>query len=139
MRRIWWACVVRDRWVSLARGRPMRIHNEDCDIPFPVAEDILNELESVAGPGRTKFISTDSRALAEMWIRLVRICDTLGNVLRVHYRVNGIVPSIAEIDKYAQELEALAQDDVVSDDSSEGLSIHAYQIDLLYQSVPLQQ
>ncbi|KAM0263713.1 hypothetical protein ACHAQJ_001027 [Trichoderma viride] len=134
MRRIWWACVVRDRWVSLARGRPMRIHNEDCDVPIPVAEDVLNELESVAGPGRTKFIPADSTALAEMWIRLVRICDTLGNILRVHYRVNGIVPSIAEIDKYAQELQALAQDDVVSDGSSEGLSIHAYQIELFYQA-----
>lgn len=136
MRRIWWACVVRDRWVSLARGRPMRIHSEDCDTPFPVVEDVLNELESVTSPGSAKFIPTDSRPLAEMWIRLVKICDTLGNILRVHYRVNGIVPTMAEIDKYAQELQALAQDEVVSGDSSEELSIHAHQIDLYYQFVP---
>ncbi|KAH8125632.1 hypothetical protein LI328DRAFT_151755 [Trichoderma asperelloides] len=134
MRRIWWACVVRDRWVSLARGRPMRIHSEDCDTPFPVVEDVLNELESVTSPGSAKFIPTDSRPLAEMWIRLVKICDTLGNILRVHYRVNGIVPTMAEIDKYAQELQALAQDEVVSGDSSEELSIHAHQIDLYYQA-----
>lgn len=113
----------------------MRIHNEDCDTPFPVVEDIMNELESVASSARSKFIPADARALAEMWIRLVRICDTLGNILRVHYRVNGVIPGIGEIDKYAQELQALAQDDVVSDGSSESLSIHAYQIDLLYQSV----
>lgn len=135
MRRIWWACVVRDRWVSLARGRPMRIHNEDCDTSIPVVEDILNELESVVDRARSKFVPIESRALAEMWIRLVRICDTLGNILRVHYRVNGILPSITEIDKYAQELQALDQDDAVSADSSESLSIHAYQIDLLYQFV----
>ncbi|KAM0444353.1 hypothetical protein ACHAO4_010252 [Trichoderma viride] len=134
MRRIWWACVVRDRWVSLARGRPMRIHGEDCDTPFPVVEDVLNELESVASPGSAKFIPTDSRALTEMWIRLVKICDTLGNIVRVHYRVNGIIPTMAEIDKYAKELQALAQDEVISGDSSEELSIHAYQIDLLYQA-----
>lgn len=136
MRRIWWACVVRDRWVSLARGRPMRIHSEDCDTPFPAADDVLNELEAVTSPGSVKFIPTDSRALTEMWIRLVKICDTLGNIVRVHYRVNGIIPTMAEIDKYAQELQALAQDDVISGDSSEELSIHAYQIDLLYQFVP---
>ncbi|RFU81421.1 c6 transcription factor [Trichoderma arundinaceum] len=70
MRRIWWACVVRDRWVSLARGRPMRIHNEDCDTPIPAVEDILSELESVVAHGRNKFIPADSTALAEMWIRL---------------------------------------------------------------------
>ncbi|KAL7895565.1 hypothetical protein HDV63DRAFT_381750 [Trichoderma sp. SZMC 28014] len=134
MRRIWWACVVRDRWVSLARGRPMRIHSEDCDVPFPVAEDVLNELESVTSPGSARFIPTDSRALSQMWIRLVKICDTLGNILRVHYRVNGIIPTMLEVEKYANELQALAQDDVVSGDSSEELSIHAYQIDLLYQA-----
>lgn len=125
--------------MSLARGRPMRIHSEDCDTPFPVVEDILNELESVTSPGSAKFIPTDSRALAEMWIRLVKICDTLGNILRVHYRVDGIVPTLAEVDKYAQELRALAQDEVISGDSSEELSIHAYQIDLFYQYVPRQQ
>ncbi|KAL7920603.1 hypothetical protein ACQKWADRAFT_297968 [Trichoderma austrokoningii] len=134
MRRIWWACVVRDRWVSLARGRPMRIHSEDCDTPFPVVEDVLNELDSVISSGRAKFIPTDSRALAEMWIRLVKICNTLGNIVRAHYRVNGIVPTIAEIDKYAHELQGLAQDEVISGDSSEELSIHAHQIDLLYQA-----
>ncbi|KAK1238144.1 hypothetical protein MKX08_002723 [Trichoderma sp. CBMAI-0020] len=137
MRRIWWACVVRDRWVSLARGRPMRIHSEDCDTPFPVVKDILDELESVSSSGSAKFIPTDSRALAEMWIRLVKICDTLGNIVRVHYRVNGIIPTMAEIDKYAKELQALAQDDVISGDSSEELSIHAHQIDLLYQPYAL--
>ncbi|PNP55992.1 hypothetical protein THARTR1_03929 [Trichoderma harzianum] len=136
MRRIWWACVVRDRWVSLARGRPMRIHNEDCDTPLPVVEDIMNELESVVGRARSSFVPVESRALAEMWIRLVRICDTLGNILRVHYRVNGVIPSITEIDRYAQELQALAQDDAVSVDSSESLSINGIQIDLLYQFVP---
>ncbi|KAL7794297.1 hypothetical protein V8C37DRAFT_409332 [Trichoderma ceciliae] len=117
VRRIWWACIVSDRWVSLARGRPMRIHNEDCDTSVPVVEDVLDELESVTDPARSKFLPTESRALAEMWIRLVRICDTLGNILRVHYR-----------------LQALAKDDVVSDRSSESLSIHACQIDLLYQA-----
>ncbi|KAL7929726.1 hypothetical protein V8C35DRAFT_314642 [Trichoderma chlorosporum] len=134
MRRIWWACVVRDRWVSLARGRPMRIHNEDCDTPLPAVDDIMNELESVVDRARSNFVPVESRPLAEMWIRLVRICDTLGNILRVHYRVNGIVPSITEIDRYAKELQALAQDDAVSAESSESLGIHAYQIDLLYQA-----
>lgn len=136
MRRIWWACVIRDRWVSLARGRPMRIHNEDCDTPLPVVEDVMNELESVSGRARSNFVPVESRALAEMWIRLVRICDTLGNILRVHYRVNGVIPSITEIDRYAQELQALAQDDAVPVGSSDSLSINGIQINLLYQFVP---
>lgn len=135
MRRIWWACVVRDRWVSLARGRPMRIHSEDCDTPLPVVEDIMNELESVVGRARSNFVPVESRALAEMWIRLVRICDTLGHILRVHYCVNGGIPSITEIDRYAEELQALAQEDAVPADSSESLTINAIQIDLLYQFV----
>ncbi|KAK5700337.1 hypothetical protein LTR17_023012 [Elasticomyces elasticus] len=39
-RRIWWSCFVRDRWLSLAKGRPMRINPNDCDVPLPSMDDI---------------------------------------------------------------------------------------------------
>ncbi|RBQ77930.1 hypothetical protein FVER14953_09360 [Fusarium verticillioides] len=101
-RRIWWSCVVRDRWVSLAKGRPMRIHGEDCDLPFPTSQDVLQELDSVADDARRRFIPADSTALTSLWLRLVRISDVLGGILRLHYRVSGPDPTVDDIDKYAQ-------------------------------------
>ncbi|KAF5614147.1 cutinase transcription factor 1 beta [Fusarium subglutinans] len=107
-RRIWWSCVVRDRWVSLAKGRPMRIHSEDCDLPFPTSQDVLQELECVADEAKRRFIPADSAALTSLWLRLVRISDVLGGILRLHYRVSGPDPTVDDIDKYAQQIESLS-------------------------------
>ncbi|KAF5634684.1 cutinase transcription factor 1 beta [Fusarium sp. NRRL 52700] len=135
-RRIWWSCVVRDRWVSLAKGRPMRIHSEDCDLPFPTSQDVLQELDSVADDAKRRFIPADSAALTSLWLRLVRISDVLGGILRLHYRVSGPDPTMDDIDKYAQQVESLsATNSGIMDEWGDALSIHAYQIDLFYQSV----
>lgn len=36
-RRIWWALYIRDRITSLEAGRPLSIHDEDCEAPLPAA------------------------------------------------------------------------------------------------------
>jgi hypothetical protein len=135
MRRIWWTCLVRDRWVSLAKGRPMRIHSEDCDTPLPVAQDILDELESVSTPARDKFIPLDSGVLAKMWIRLVKISDILGGILRLHYRANGPTPCIRDMDRYAAELQDCFREELLSEDMSDILRGQAYQLGLFHQCV----
>ncbi|VTT68198.1 unnamed protein product [Fusarium fujikuroi] len=134
-RRIWWSCVVRDRWVSLAKGHPMRIHGEDCDLPFPTSQDVLQELDSVTHDAKRRFIPADSAALTSLWLRLVRISDVLGGILRLHYRVSGPDPTMDDIDKYAQQIESLsATNSGIMDEWCDTLSIHAYQIDLFYQA-----
>lgn len=113
----------------------MRIHSEDCDAPMPVSADILDELEVVAFPAREKFIPSNSDVLASMWIRLVKISDTLGNILRIHYRANGPDPSIVDLDRYAKELRKFTRDDIAWDDGNEMLCVHGYQLDLFHQFV----
>ncbi len=132
-RRIWWTCVVRDRWLSLAKGRPMRIHHEDCDVAISVIEDVLNDLDRVSDSIRIRFIPTESRALADMWVSFVKISATLGSILRVHYRVGGPSPDVEDVNRHANELEAYAPKSIISEDSSDVLRLHAYQLDLFYQ------
>ena len=132
-RRLWWSCLVRDRWVSLAKGRPMRIHDEDCDLPMPSADDILHELSAVSPQAREKYMPADYEMLATMWIRLVRISDNLGLILRAHYRVKGPKASPDEIDRHADQLEACAQKNPPSDDRKSVSLIYAYHLELFYQ------
>jgi hypothetical protein len=113
----------------------MRIHSEDCDAPMPVAADILDELEAVSLPARQNIIPSNSDMLASMWIRLVKISDTLGNILRIHYRANGPNPSMADLDRYAEELRNCAPKDITWNDGNEMLCVHGYQLDLFYQCV----
>ncbi|KAK6062775.1 cutinase transcription factor 1 beta (C6 transcription factor) [Seiridium cupressi] len=43
-RRIWWTCVCRDRWMSMIKGRPLRIRLEDGDLNPANAEDMEYDL-----------------------------------------------------------------------------------------------
>ncbi|OAL28103.1 hypothetical protein AYO22_03130 [Fonsecaea multimorphosa] len=132
-RRLWWTCFVRDRWVSLAKGRPMRIHHEDCDVPMPTAGDILLDLQQIPNDYREKFIPRECEPLAAMWVRFVRTSHTLGNIMRAHYRVKGPRPSLETVDDLAEELEGCALKDELPDGCSDLLRMHAYQIELFYQ------
>ena len=135
IRRIWWSCIVRDRWLSLAKGRPMRIHHEDCDVPMPGAEDILNNLNNIPFRIRGKFIPLESELLAKMWINLVEISATLGRILRIHYRVIGPKPVIEDINNHAEELRDCRPRQILTDDASELLHLHEYHVELFYECV----
>lgn len=135
-RRLWWTCIVRDRWVSLAKGRPMRIHDEDCDAPFPCADDMLYELRQISAEGLQRFIPPDLEYLAGMWVQLVKTSSVLGRVLRAHYRLKGPRPSTHEIDGLAAELQD-CQPIVMAatHDASDIARIHEYHLQIFYQFV----
>lgn len=132
-RKIWWTCVIRDRWVSLAKGRPMRIHQEDCDVPLPTAEDIVSDLNSVSLQARDKYMPPDAEILARMWTRFVNISAVLGSILRVHYRVQGRSPDIDEVNVYAEALDGCADPENLSNHFNHNTRLHALQLELFYQ------
>jgi hypothetical protein len=133
IRRIWWSCIVRDRWLSLAKGRPMRIHHDDCDISLPCSEDILDNLRTIPSQTREKFTPVESDALAQMWIDLVKISASLGKILRIHYCVNGPKPTIEDINTPYEELRSCRPRKGLRDDASDLLLLHAYHVELFYE------
>ncbi|CAK7199904.1 hypothetical protein SEUCBS139899_002591 [Sporothrix eucalyptigena] len=149
VRRIWWTCLVRDRWVALAKGRPMRIHDEDCDVPLPVREDLeadfvegLQLEEELGGFHHLLPSRSQASALARMWLRMVTISALLGRIVRAHYRVQGPPPRREDIDNYERELQICASEDTSTDDGSDGtdnlpddhLLLHQYHVDLFYNA-----
>jgi Fungal specific transcription factor domain len=133
IRRIWWSCVVRDRWLSLAKGRPMRIHHDDCDVPLPGPEDILSNLDAIPSQTRDKFIPSESDILARMWIDLVKISTALGKILRIHYRVNGPKPTLEDINTSMEELRSCRPQEILRDNPSKILLLHAYHVELFFE------
>lgn len=131
--RIWWSCVIRDRWLSLAKGRPMRIHDEDCDVPMPRAEDIFHELYAIDSKIRDVFVPSQLDLLAETWIGLMKTSFYLGQILRLYYRVRGPKPSPQEIEKLASDLHSVGQMEVPQASTDDLVLIHKYHLDLFYQ------
>ncbi|KIH89951.1 hypothetical protein SPBR_00258 [Sporothrix brasiliensis 5110] len=141
VRRIWWTCLVRDRWVALAKGRPMRIHDEDCDVPRPVLDDFSGDLDAAASPAFQHLVpaggAETAASLARMWLRLVTISALLGRIVRAHYRVQGLPPSLEDMDAFEKELRACGPSDAAAADDPEmadHLRLHAKHVDLFYNA-----
>ncbi|CEJ83046.1 hypothetical protein VHEMI03078 [[Torrubiella] hemipterigena] len=133
--RMWWAVVVRDCWVSLAKGRPMRIHTEDCDASKPLATYVSDELRQLPSSLLGAYLPRDIDALCDMWCTLVTISDNLGGIQRLHYKVTGPAPTRSQVDRYDRLLRdgavmALDYSTLTSDE----LKIHYSQLQLSFQA-----
>ncbi|KAG2416996.1 hypothetical protein HFD88_008213 [Aspergillus terreus] len=64
-RRLWWTFFARERLTAICQCRPCVIDTEDCNIPFPTLDDF---------PEKT--------LQAEVFIRWVKLCDTIGNIAK---------------------------------------------------------
>ncbi|KAK1621660.1 fungal-specific transcription factor domain-containing protein [Colletotrichum phormii] len=56
--RIWWACLIRDRLITLGTGRPMHINSLDCSVPLLTVGDVGEEGDTDED-GVTKAIFVD--------------------------------------------------------------------------------
>ncbi|KAJ9643673.1 hypothetical protein H2204_001818 [Knufia peltigerae] len=84
VRRIWWCCLVRDRWLAFIKGRPMRINLEDCDVPFPEPSDVADDLDGIPQEIKGKCLVYSSTVVGELWSKYVRLSILLGRILRLH-------------------------------------------------------
>jgi hypothetical protein len=132
-RRIWWSCFVRDRWLSLVKGRPMRINLEDCDVPWPLSDDIVIELDNISQDIRDRYIPYQPNIVGDLWHRLVKISSALGDVLRMHYKINGSNLEILEIESCQAKIERLAFGNEENYSSHPNMQLFAYQLQLFYQ------
>lgn len=131
-RRIWWCLVVRDRWLSLAKGRPMRICDDDCDVPLPTAEDVTSELVELEGQSGG-ILPPHYDTLASMWVCFVNITCSLGRILRVHYGLNTLGPE-DHIEQHAFQLSRFAPDHLFTYSKSDPLiALHQCQLELYHQ------
>ncbi|KAH8817384.1 fungal-specific transcription factor domain-containing protein [Xylogone sp. PMI_703] len=72
--RIWWACLVRDRMVSLGTGRPMHVNSLDCDVPMLSLEDLREDEDT-----------PEEIAVKEMFVEFVKLCQYIEGVLSLRY------------------------------------------------------
>ncbi|KAL1983144.1 hypothetical protein VTN96DRAFT_474 [Rasamsonia emersonii] len=72
--RIWWACLVRDRLVSLGTNRPMHINSLDCTVRMLTPEDLAEN-----GDG------DEDRAVKVVFLEFVKLCQYMEGVLSLQH------------------------------------------------------
>ncbi|KAL4754157.1 hypothetical protein BDW72DRAFT_148268 [Aspergillus terricola var. indicus] len=103
-RRLWWTCFLRDRWLSLTLGRPLRIDLDDCDVPMPSVSDITYDFRDVDPTVFAAFIPDDLPLLAEYWLRLIDLSKLLGSVVTLSYKAVRPRPSFEQINALETEI-----------------------------------
>lgn len=137
-RRIWWSCFMRDRWLCLALGRPMRINLEDCQVQMPEPEDITMELSELAPDVTAKYLPAAMQEHAEIWVRLIHLSVILGKILRQNARTPLDHDCFRSCETDLEGSRSLAQGLDHQTDSSMA-SLNEIQFELLRQLVPSTQ
>ncbi|ERS97471.1 hypothetical protein HMPREF1624_05639 [Sporothrix schenckii ATCC 58251] len=69
-KRIWWACLLRDRLISLGTRRPMHINSRDCNVPLPTAADLAEDGDT-----------DEDRATKAVFADFLKLCQCVEGVL----------------------------------------------------------
>lgn len=104
LRRIWWSCFVRDRWLSVVKGRPMRIDIKDCTIKDPMFDDLVPELSELSDNVRSRYLPYDQNVIADLWMKQVQVSIVLGKALIAHRQVEGFANDASKIEEHEAEL-----------------------------------
>lgn len=92
-RRIWWACFVRESWLAMSLGRPVRVHFEDCDEDLPTKAQVMDDLRGMPEHLRQRYLPRDVDILVESWVVLVSLVISLNQILTMHYRPRSKLPA----------------------------------------------
>ncbi|KAL1861882.1 hypothetical protein Plec18167_001333 [Paecilomyces lecythidis] len=91
-KRIWWSTYTRDRLIALGMRRPMRIKDDDCDVPMLTLDDFEfktfpPEIVSMVGNCELLRNVNHQRELGLMFIEKAKLCLCVSHVLSAQYSV----------------------------------------------------
>ncbi len=133
LKRIWWSCMVRDRWLSLSMGMPMRINPGDCTMPMPTPEDVVKELDKTPLPVKTRYIVAHPDWFARLWVKLLKISELLGIIINIFYKQEAKKPDRQDMERCERHLLQCAVH-TLGETFSDNISLlHIYQLQLFYE------
>lgn len=91
-KRIWWSTYTRDRLIALGMRRPMRVKDDDCDVPMLTLDDFefqsfSPEIVQMVGNSEILRNVSHQRELALMFIEKAKLCLCVSHVLSAQYSV----------------------------------------------------
>lgn len=91
-KRIWWSTYTRDRLIALGMRRPMRVKDNDCDVPMLTIDDFEfkqfpPEVLSMLDDCEFLYNTEHQRHLAMMFIEKSKLCLSVSQVLSAQYSV----------------------------------------------------
>lgn len=97
---LWWSVLYREIWTSMGFGRPLRVNSEDCDAPFPSADEVYGTQDLADLPEELQtYLPTDLNNLAQLWLNFLELTLLLERILKRHYRPRSVLSSPSQLDE----------------------------------------
>ncbi len=137
-RRIWWTCILRDRWLALGLGRPMRINMRDCDNPMPSAADMVVDFNKLQETVEARYLPREFPKIAEYWILMLKLSSILGTILTLNYTPIENKTTVREIEACEGKLEEVFDaSNTLGQNGSHIILFQMSQLQLFYEFVYL--
>ncbi|KID59839.1 Cutinase transcription factor 1 alpha [Metarhizium brunneum] len=127
---LWWSIYCREAWLSLAYNRPMRIQLDEVSTTVPTQVEVASICIDIFDERYHKYLPREIDDLVSMWLYLVRISLTLGDILSKLYASESSRPTQQPINYTEDDVGAHLCE--LSDESlgSELIKVHLYQLRL---------
>ena len=103
-KRIWWCCMLRDRWLSFVLQRPLRINSDDCNITMASTGEVWAEIRPLSLETKTDFMPVDSYQLTACWTILLKLTSVVGEIMSCNFRPNGAKLTLDQIEKFERDI-----------------------------------
>ena len=98
-RRIWWQCVVRERWISMVKGRPLRVRLEDCDVAEATPEDLEYDLRQLPELVSSQYFPFNIKRISHLWAKQIKISVLLGDIIRQNMKSRALGPPQDQLER----------------------------------------
>lgn len=132
--RIWWCIHCREAWLSIAYGRPMRIHPNDVNTSLPVHED-SEDCNSGYDNGIHQYYSPEEHdGIFNIWRCLVKLTVALAKAILAGYStVTDSSPQVERRNQIEQEINMALSELPSKSLDSRIMMIHTIQLRLYHQ------
>ncbi|KAK2601629.1 hypothetical protein QQS21_004779 [Conoideocrella luteorostrata] len=125
---LWWSIHCREAWLSLAFGRPMRIHLDEVTTPVPTQHEVAQLSTGFRTELHRKFLPPEMNDLVKLWLCLVRITVSLGNILNQFYTAKAARPTQQQMEQIEDEMATYFSGLPAESHKSQLMMVHMHQI-----------
>ncbi|KAL6810268.1 fungal-specific transcription factor domain-containing protein [Trichoderma sp. SZMC 28015] len=134
-RRLWWSSFYRDCWLGMSFGRPLRINLVDCDVPTPIAADLLIDVLGIPESTSAVFLPNDLPRLASYWVTLVELSKQLGAVIAMNYQPQRPKPTVQQFESVESEILKCTLPGQYDSGLTNLARFHSFHVHLHYQAL----
>ncbi|KAK2592076.1 hypothetical protein QQS21_010237, partial [Conoideocrella luteorostrata] len=125
---LWWSIYIRETWLSLAYGRPMRIDKDEVTTPILIQNEVIQLSRRSCDMLYQKYLPLEINNLVTLWLCLVRITVSLGYILNNFYGAKAARPTQQQIKSIEDNMSTYFRGILAKTHENQLITLHSLQM-----------